>query len=115
MTSVACDRIEKVGKNPLIDLKAGARGQIHEANAALSRGTGPGDLPVGLHAQAWKPQLKAQADTLLLAQRTNRLHGYTFAVEVADNAAVGLVERNVGQGAQFVPVVGPLLPLGKRR
>src|ERR1700679_3078745 len=36
MGSVARDRIQKVGENPLVDLEAGAGGQIHKADATLS-------------------------------------------------------------------------------
>ncbi len=114
MGSLAGDSIQKVGENPLVDLMTGGCGQIHEADTALSRGTGPSDLPVGFHAQARKPQFKAQADALLLAQRTDSLHGDTFVVEVADDATVGLVQSDVGQGAQFMPVVGARLPRGKK-
>ncbi len=69
MARVAGKRIQKVGKDPLVDLTTGARGQVNEADATLSRGGAPTDLTVGLHAQAGKSQLKAHADALLLMQR----------------------------------------------
>src|SRR5580698_10331032 len=114
MSGMAGENIQKIGKYPLIELTVGTCGQVDEADAALSRGTGPSDLPVGFDAQARKPQLKAQPDTLVLAQRANRLHGHTLAVEVADDSTVGLVEGNVGERAQLMPIVGAGLPRGKR-
>src|ERR1039458_10288434 len=114
MGGLAGDSIEKVGKDPLIDLVTRACGQVYEADATLSRGAGPTDLPGGFHAQARKSQLKAQADALLLAQRGDGLYGHTLVVEVADDSTIGLIEGDVGQRAQFMPVVGACWPRGKK-
>ena len=114
MSGLARDRIQKISEDPLADLATGACRQVHEADAILSRWTGPGDLAVGFHAQAWKSQLKAQADALLLVQRPNRLHCHPLVIEVANDSTVALVERDIGQRAQFMPVLGAWLPRGKR-
>jgi hypothetical protein len=70
-------------------------------------------LPVSFHAQARKPQFKAQPDPLLHSGRCDRLKRYAFVVQVADNAAIGLIKSDVGQGAKFMPVVAAWLPRGK--
>jgi hypothetical protein len=37
-----------------------------------------------------------QLDALLRMQRRNRLHSYTFMVEIADDSAVSFIEGYVG-------------------
>src|SRR5580658_3346141 len=105
--------IQKVRKYPLVDLMMGAFGQVHEANAALSGALGPTDLTSGFHSQAGESQLKAEANPLLRAQGSDGLHGHTLVIEVADDSAVGIVQRDVGQRALLMPVVGACLPLGQ--
>src|ERR1700733_2900673 len=96
MACVARDSIQKVGKDPLINLATGACRQVNEADATLSRGGSPTDLAMSFHPQAGESQLKAQADTLLLAQRADGLHRHAIVVEVADNSTIGLIEGDVG-------------------
>src|SRR4029077_12711708 len=96
MGGLAGECIQKVGKDPLVDLKTGTWRQIHEADATLSGRAGPTNLPAGFDTQARKSQFKAQAHALVLAQWSDGLHGHTLVVEVADDSAVGLVEGYVG-------------------
>jgi hypothetical protein len=43
-------------------------------------------------------------------QCSNRLDGDAPVIEVANDAAIGFVEDDVGQCAQVVPMVGSRLP-----
>src|ERR1700734_3035124 len=114
MRRLASDGIQQVREDPLVDLATVARRQVHETNAALSRGAGPTNLTICFHAQARESQLKAQADALLRAQSSHGLHGYALVIEVADDSAVTIVEGDVGQRAQFMPVPSACVPRGKR-
>src|ERR1700735_510418 len=96
MICFASQSIQKIRKDPLVDLVTRAHRQIDKADAALSRGTGPTHLPEGLDAQAGKSQLKTQVDPLVLAQRTDGLYSHTLVAEVADDSSVGLVEGAIG-------------------
>src|ERR1700733_4918457 len=114
MSFLAGSGIEEVGEDPLVDLMTSARRQLQETDAALSRRSGPADQPGGFNAQPRKSQLKPQADALFLAQGRNRLHRHTVIVEVADNAAVGLIQSDVSQRTQFMAIMNARLPRGKR-
>ena len=96
MARVAGNRIQKVRKDPLVDLMTGPRGQVNKADTALPRGPGPANLTGSFDAHARKSQIKVQPDALLRMQRRNRLHCYSFMVEIADDSAVALIEGNVG-------------------
>ena len=95
MARVAGDRIQQVGEDPFVDLMAGACGQVDKTDAALPGGPGPTNLTRGFNAQARKSQVEAQPDALFRLQRSNRLNGHTFVAEIADDSAVGLIERDV--------------------
>src|SRR5580704_860075 len=114
MGRIASNGIEKVGEDPLVDLMTDAYGQVRETDTTLSRRISPTDLPLALDAHARKSQLKAQADALLRAQRGNGLQGNTLVVEIANDSTVAPIQDDVGQGAQFMPVMGAGLPRGKR-
>jgi hypothetical protein len=60
-----------------------------------------------LYFQPRIPQLKAHPQLLALTHRPHRLHSNTFVIQIADDAAIRLVQRDVGQCAEFVPVLGP--------
>src|SRR5437660_11112447 len=112
MGRVAGERIQQVGKDPLVDLMTSTCGQIHEADATLSRATCPTDLPAGVDAQAGKSQLKAHSHALLLAEWRNRLDRHPFMVKVAHDSTIGLIKSDVGQRAQLMAMVSACLPRG---
>ncbi|MGA7171669.1 MAG: hypothetical protein WBX08_21120, partial [Candidatus Sulfotelmatobacter sp.] len=80
---------------------------------ALSGPIGPADLAVAFNPQAWESQFEAHPYALLLTQGSDGLYGNAITVEVADNPSIGGIEGNVGQGTQFMTVVGACVPRGK--
>ena len=114
ISRVSRHALQQIREDPLIDLPPRFHGQIQKTDPALPRGARPTYQPVGLHAQPRHSQLEAHPDALLLAQRRDGLYGRTLAVEIADDAAVGRVQRYIGQRAQLMPIVSACLPRGKR-
>src|ERR1700686_3156219 len=100
---------EQVPENPFIDLAGHCWGEIEELDAAPSGARRPRNLAAGLHAHSRLAQFKAQAQLLLWANRSHHLHSDAFLIDVANNAAVRLVNRDIGQGAKFVPMASPSL------
>src|ERR1700686_4239310 len=100
---------EQVPENPFIDLAGHCWGEIEELDAAPSGARRPRNLAAGLHAHSRLAQFKAQAQLLLWANRSHHLHSDAFVIDVANNAAVRLVDRDVGQGSKFVPMASPSL------
>ena len=49
----------------------------------------------------------------LRTQRSDGLHGHTLVIQVADDSTVAIVQSDVGQRAQLMPVVGACLPPGQ--
>src|ERR1700719_223543 len=104
---------EQVPENPFIDLARHGWREIEEADAALPGACRPGDLAAALYAHSRLAQFKTQAQLLLRANRSHHLHSDALVIDVANNAAVRLVDRDVGQGSKFVPMASPSLSCGR--
>src|SRR5580698_4443477 len=110
MSGFARYGIQQARKDPFVDLLCSLCRQVHKTDATLPGRVRPTDLPVGFHAQTGQSQLEAHPNPLLLPQRSDCLHSYTFTVEIADDATVGGIECYIGQRTYFMAIVGACLP-----
>jgi len=58
-------------------------------------------------------QLEAHPDLLSRMRRRYRLHSDAFMAQIADDAAIRLIEHNVDESTQLVPVLRPGLLRGR--
>jgi hypothetical protein len=101
--------LQQVPEYPFIDLPDHARRKIKEANAALAGRGGPHNFSAGLYAHSGKTQFETQTNYLLWPQGGDRLNGNALMVEITNDSAIGLIEHDVGQGVEIMPMVASRL------
>ena len=102
---------QNLGKEPLLQQPPGTCGKIEKLNAGLSQWVGPCHLAGRFDADMRIRQGKSKLDLFAPEQGRGSLHGDSEFAEVAKNAAVCGIYIHVCQGANFVPVVAPLIVL----
>jgi hypothetical protein len=95
---------QQSAENPLIDLLAQCGRHLDETDTALPGKRRTYDLSTGLHLQTWIAEFKAHPYLLLRAYCGDHLYTDAGTRQIAHDAAVRLVERDVSQRSQIVPM-----------
>src|SRR5206468_3112899 len=104
---------KQVAEDPFLHLPGCAGRQIKKADTALSRKGRPHHLPTGFDLQFGIPQLKPYPDFLQGTNGCHGLHADAIAAQVAYDSPVRLIQGDVSEGAEFVPMLSPRLSCGR--
>src|SRR5215467_15263503 len=103
---------QQIAENPLIDLLLEDPIHIEKADSALPRERRPHNFSPGLDLQPWTTQFKAYPHLLLRAQGRDHLHAYPVARQIAHDATICLIECDIGERTQLVPMLRSRLTRG---
>jgi hypothetical protein len=113
VTPARCN-LQKIRECPFIDFARSSSWQLDKSHSALPGAIGPDYFTISFHPDTRTIEIEPKPHALLLAQRRDGLKPHAGAAEVADDARIGIIERNVGESAQLMPVVGTRLPRRER-
>src|SRR5215469_437321 len=103
---------EQITENPLIDLLLVGRRHIEKADSALARKRRPHNFGPRLDLQPWVTEFKADPHLLFWAQGRDHLHANAGTGQIAYDATICLIERDIGKRTEFMPMLCSCLTRG---
>ena len=85
-------------------------GHVEEADSTLSGKCRPDDLSTGFNLEPRIAQFKPHTQLLARTHCSHDLNANAPVGKIADNAAIRLIQSDVGECAQFVPMMRSRLP-----
>ena len=98
-------RSQKLNQESILSTSAGNAGKKHKLDPSLPHGIGPGHPARGFDARPRIGQIEAQKNLLVYVQRSYGLNGQTRVTQIADDAAVALIQIDISQALNLVAVV----------
>ena len=96
---------QELDQNPFFQQAPGARGKKQKFDPCLPHGIGPSHAPRGFDPDPRISQIEAQKNLLVYVKRSHGLNGQTGVTQIADDAAVGLIQIDIGQALNLVAIV----------
>ena len=85
--------------------RAGTLRKSQEFHACLSHGINPRHASRGFDADSWVREIEAQKNLLVYQKRSDRLNRNSGVAQIADDAAVALIQIDVSQALNLVAIV----------
>jgi hypothetical protein len=79
--------------------------KIEKSNSALAGGICPNHFAHRIYLDPRMAKFKTHAHPLVQSKRSNCLNGNAFAVQIANNTAIGFVESHIRQSVKVLPVL----------
>ena len=96
---------QELNQNPFFQQAPGTLRKGQKLDAGLPHGISPGHAPRGFETAPRVSEIEAEKDLLVHVQRSDRLNRHAGITQIADDAAVGLIQIDVGQALNLVAVV----------
>ena len=100
-------RGHELHENPFLQQPSGTLRKSQKFHAGLSHGVNPRYSSRGFDAHSRVCELEAQKDLLMYEERSSRLNRNARVAQIANDAAVSLVQIDVSQALNLVAIVTP--------
>src|ERR1700683_871464 len=98
-------RFQQIAENPFVELADFSGRKIEKANPGLACRIRPRHFSSSLNWDSGLAQLEAHSHLLARAQRSDGLDRQAGVIQIANDAAIGVVKSDVGQSAERVPML----------